>query len=275
MIAEKHPPLLKYAGGKNLLADWILQHIPAHDSYVEPFAGGSSVLLRKSRAKNEILNDMDGDLVALLTVMSDRKSAASLIRRIKWTPYSEQVLHDAYHMDGGSMEDRAWRIYVMSWMSRTYTLDGAGEPAMRVVVNNTSGGHVPARVFARVRHLYAISKRLREVQILNRDYREVMEMCNRPDVVAYIDPPYLGLTRSNNEYYNHELITVDEHVELLEVANRSRAAIVMSGYDSELYNRELAHWKTVRRGARVGSTKRTEKTEVLYINQLATERLGM
>lgn len=33
-------PLVRYHGGKWLLAPWIVAHLPAHRVYVEPFGGG-------------------------------------------------------------------------------------------------------------------------------------------------------------------------------------------------------------------------------------------
>ena len=74
-------PLLRYFGGKWRLAPWIISHFPPHKTYVEPFGGSASVLLRKPRSNGEIYNDLDNEVFNLFSVLrSDR--ADDLIRAV-------------------------------------------------------------------------------------------------------------------------------------------------------------------------------------------------
>ena len=55
--------VLKYPGAKNRIADWICSYIPAHDVYLEPYAGSLAVFFNKMPARIETLNDLDGEVV--------------------------------------------------------------------------------------------------------------------------------------------------------------------------------------------------------------------
>ncbi len=60
-------PPLKWHGGKWYLARRIVAKMPPHIHYVEPFAGGLSVLLAKDpEGVSEVVNDINGDLAVQL-----------------------------------------------------------------------------------------------------------------------------------------------------------------------------------------------------------------
>ncbi len=80
-------PLLRWLGGKWRLAPWIIQHLPPHRIYIEPFGGAASVLLRKPRAHAEVWGDLDGGLVNLFAVLRSTR-AEELISAVTLTPFA-------------------------------------------------------------------------------------------------------------------------------------------------------------------------------------------
>ena len=79
---------LKWHGGKSYLADWIIDHMPKHLHYVEPYGGGLAVLLAKDpfddrhqwsekgheRGISEVVNDLNGELMNFWKVLQDEDS---------------------------------------------------------------------------------------------------------------------------------------------------------------------------------------------------------
>ena len=81
---------LRYLGGKWAIAPWIIEHMPAHRVYVEPFGGAASVLLRKPRSKVEVYNDLDDEIVGIFRILQNPVQWRELIRRLRRTPYSRR-----------------------------------------------------------------------------------------------------------------------------------------------------------------------------------------
>ena len=51
-----------YKGSKNMIAEWVVSHVPECDTFIDVFAGGCAItdcVLRKGRAKHAIANDRD------------------------------------------------------------------------------------------------------------------------------------------------------------------------------------------------------------------------
>lgn len=58
-------PIIPWIGGKRRLADTLLKRFPAHECYVEVFAGGAALFFLRPPARVEVINDVNGELVNL------------------------------------------------------------------------------------------------------------------------------------------------------------------------------------------------------------------
>ena len=79
---------------------------------------------------------------------------------------------------------------------------------------------------------------------------------------VYIDPPYLMDTRkSKNRIYQFEFYDCWQHENLLKIVKEigKRAAIMISGYRSELYEKELSGWRYITYQAVTRSGKMAEE----------------
>jgi DNA adenine methylase len=91
---------------------------------------------------------------------------------------------------------------------------------------------------------------------------------DQPDVLLYVDPPYLGSTRSHSWGYEHEMRGEHDHRDLAEALHAARAMVVISGYPSPLYDRELyAGWDRHTFAANTGQGIGPNRIEVIWSNR--------
>ncbi|MBY6005397.1 DNA adenine methylase [Salipiger bermudensis] len=252
-------PVLRWHGGKWILAPWIISHFPSHRVYVEPFGGAASVLMRKPRSYAEVYNDLDDEVVNLFRVLRS-DSASDLVESLRLTPFAAQEFFDAYSRGGDDFE-RARRTVVKSFM-------GFGSNAIHrksgFRSNSNRSGTTPARDWVNYPDSLArVIERLRGVVVLNRDAREVMEAHDGPDTLHYVDPPYVAATRDAGCDYAHEMTDAD-HRDLLEFLRTLTGRVVLSGYPHQSYDDALDGWRRIERASLADGARK--RTEVLWMN---------
>lgn len=252
-------PVLRWHGGKWMLAPWIISHFPDHRTYVEPFGGAASVLLRKDRSYGEVYNDLDGEVVNLFEVLRS-SAAADLVKALRLTPFSEVEYFSSYERSECRLE-RARRLIVRSFM-------GFGSNATHKKsgfrANSNQSGTTPARDWSNYPECLAIVvERLRGVCIANRDAMAVMRAHDHQSTLHYVDPPYLPETRDKGSDYAHEMTEAD-HIRLLNGLRELKGKVILSGYPSRLYEDRFSDWKRVERRAYADGAR--ERTEVLWMN---------
>lgn len=250
--------ILNYPGAKWGMAKKIVDMMPQHRSYLEPFFGSGAVLFNKEPSAIETVNDMDGDVVNFFRVLRERP--AELARLIELTPYARDVFDDAHKNRGGDPLERAYRFAVRSRMGHGYKTYSKTGWKMDVYARERSycvdcWNNMPEGI-------REAAQRLKNVQIENRPAIDLIRKFNRDNVLIYADPPYL-LSKRGGKQYRHEM-TEREHEELLKVLLNHKGFVILSGYESELYERVLQGWSRVTHKAYNQNSERRE--EVLWCN---------
>lgn len=258
-------PILRWHGGKWRIADWIIEHFPPHKLYVEPFGGGASILLKKSRALTEVYNDLDRDLVTMFRVARDRP--LELARALSLTPYAREEYYGLYETTVDELET-ARRFISRSFMGMMSK--GAVRKSGFDARTNPDGYTGRLRAFAELPdEVLAVAGRFLHVLIENTDALSLLRRYDRPDALIYLDPPYLPETRSG-KIYNHEMTAAD-HKTLLTSLVDHKGMILLSGYSSMLYLNALQGWRVVETPSYTDSG--AKRTELLWINPNASREL--
>ncbi len=257
-------PPLRYHGGKWRTAAQIIEHFPLHRVYVEPFGGGASVLLQKPRAKMEVYNDLDGQVVNIFAVLRDPELRERLTEQVTLTPFAREEFDLSYEPSDDPVE-QARRMIARGFMGMsTRGTSGGHRTGFRY---SDTAGSTAERIWARYPdRIAAIGERMTGVVIENAPAIEIIDRMDRkddgPETLYYEDPPYLHSVRQAGSHwrraYRYEM-SDEDHIALAERNHRVRGMVIVSGYRSELYDELYHDYTRVEFTARIeGAQTRTE-----------------
>lgn len=239
-------PPFTYFGGKTALAERIADLLPPHEHYVEPFAGSLAVLLAKRPSAMETVNDLDGDLMNFWQVLRD--DPEGLERACALTPHSRAEYLASYDLAGTEGLERARRVWVRLTQGRGGSMRRTG---WRYYVN-PCGSHssMPDYLEAYTMRTAAAAARLASVSLECKPALDLIAQYGQHDgVLIYADPPYLATVRNpranragHGREYSAEMLTDEQHCELAAALKAARAAVVLSGYASPLYEDLYRGW---------------------------------
>ena len=262
--------ILKYPGAKWGLAEWIIGFFPKHRSYLEPFFGSGAVLFRKERSAIETVNDLDGDVVNLFEWI--RKDPERLAREIYFTPYARDEYERAYAAMNTETDSfkRATDFYIRMMMGHGFRTTGE-KVGWKNDVQGRERSYATGQWCSLPDNIMEAAERLRGVQIENRPALQLIRRFNFPNVLIYADPPYLLSTRHGKQYRCE--MDDHDHAELLEALRQHKGPVLISGYDSELYNNALEGW--YREETTVMAQTSTKRREVLWMNYQPSAQMRM
>jgi DNA adenine methylase len=109
--------VLKWPGSKWNIADRIIELMPKHKIYLEPFFGSGAVFFSKAPSNTEILNDLDGEITNLFKCVRDNPE--ELAQEVYFTPYSREEYKKSYSRSDSETDiEKARQFLARSNMAR-------------------------------------------------------------------------------------------------------------------------------------------------------------
>jgi DNA adenine methylase len=221
----------RYAGGKFYARKLIIDHVPEHSTYIEPFAGGASIFFAKPKVEHNILNDLDTELVN--TLLHIRDFPEELIEALR----GEQALKERHHffkkeyMPKNDLE-RAKRWYYLNRTSYSGIMN----------MKNCYWGYgdkFSMRPENWGRNILRTSSKLQGVNLTQFDFEVVID--NAPnDSFLFVDPPYYN---ADQDKFYQCFFTLEDHLRLNEALKRNSDRLkFMITYDNSQEIWDLYDW---------------------------------
>ena len=180
-------PIIPWPGGKRRLLKYLYPHFPAHETYVEAFAGGAAVLFAREPAKVEVLNDVHGELVRLYRVVANHLD--EFVRQFRWALTSREMFRWAQlqHVDTLTDIQRAARFFYLQRLAFGGKVTGQ--------TFGTAGRSPKSINLLRLEEdLSAAHLRLHRVVVEQLSWQACLAKYDTPDTLFLLDPPYWQTT---------------------------------------------------------------------------------
>lgn len=262
----------KCHGGKYYLSKWIISYFPRKYKnylYIEPYAGGASVLLNKKPSYIEIINDLNPGIYRLWKVLKENCDIfADRLKEIKYTEENFELAKNDYWFNFGNEIDMAINEFVLRRMSRGGLCESfawserkrGGKPGDQNAWENS------------IKFLPILSSRIKKVNV---HIEPAIKLINRFNLnknlpkLIYADPPYLDETRVSKTAYGEYEMSCEQHINLAKALLSFDGKVLISGYRSALYDDLYKGWLRAEKAIANHASqrkKKQKKIECLWMN---------
>lgn len=244
---------------KNNFINWVVSNLPENIEdfvYLEPFAGGSSILLNKRFSAVEIINDHDESIIEIYRAIRDEPK--EFIRRLNLYKCCEETFIRSQKKNVfDDYLDKAINEYILTRMSRAENKKSfLSTTCDKCKTTKTSSWEDS------IETLNSLSERIKQTHIFNLSAIEIIRKFDSPNVFLFCDPPFLLETKNKKKMYESEM-TTDDHIELSIALNNFSGKVLLYGYSNPLYKRLYANWNLCKKKQ---SSKSKKTNEVLWKN---------
>lgn len=244
----------RYAGGKFYARKLILEHIPAHSTFVEVFAGGASIFFAKRKVASNTINDKDEEVINVYRVIRD--SPNELIKFLKKRPFRVSRIPEELTREIKLGEPLPASKKLHNFFKNEYQPANETERAGQwFYLNRTSYSGIMNRVnmYWGYGDKYSMqpknwpanitrtSQKLQGVTLSHLDFEKVID--NAPNnAFLFVDPPYFNAEQ--DKFYACPF-TRSDHLRLQACLRRNAGRLkFFLTYDNVEQIRQLYSWAT-------------------------------
>jgi DNA adenine methylase len=189
----KYRSPLRYPGGKQKAVKMIASHLPpSFSEYREPFVGGGSfyfyIYNNFPHLKKFWINDLNTGLIHFWSkIANNQKEVTDRVQKLKdKLPKGRSLYDSVLNYKGESSINKAICFFILNRITFSGTVESGGysEQAFKFRFTQSS-----------IDRLSDLSGCFQNTLITNRDYRDVI-LNSGEDVFIFLDPPYLGNSKS-------------------------------------------------------------------------------
>ena len=266
------PIVIPYYGGKYELSKTLVPLIPHHSRYIEVFAGGLSMFFRKPKAKWNVLNDIDNNIVNLYMCVIHKHD--KLVENLFWIPKSRKLFLDFREE---IKENREIEIPDPEQAAKYFY-------CIRNSFNKLI--HTPFSMNKDMNKNWDEEFRYSKIflggaTIENLDFGTLFDKYYpKEDDFWYLDPPYIIATEKGSYYMNN--FTIEDHTRLRDCVNKIDEANgkFMVSYDyrpevKELYKEYNVQTLNMRYTGATKDARKTERKEYIITNYEPVSQVEM
>lgn len=202
-------------GGKYLLKNDIVKLFPKNYQnmiYVEPFVGGGSIFYKKEPSVKEVINDIDKNLITVYKGF--KKYDYEKIKNDVDGIYNKEKFKKIKESNPKAEYDKFIRLFLLFRLSFYAQLKSyGGRKHIKLIVD--------------------YGKRLKDVEIYNKSYQEIIKKYDSNNTFFYLDPPYED---SDDRHYDNFDIDYNQLKDILSnIKGKFLLSINKSKYINDLF----------------------------------------
>ena len=209
-------PPINRMGGKSRLRKTIIDIIPEHICYVEPFFGAGWVYFGKEKSEVEVINDIDKELVNLFRMLKEHPEEVERVLKYEFISRDKFAAYKNMNVEYMTEIQRAVRyLYLISnsFGSRgvSFGYGAVKKPYQKIFKQDFEN----------------LRERLTNTYVENKSVFEVIEKYDRPGTLFFCDPPYLDTSAYNNKF------ELEDHIRLRDVLSNIQGKFILTINDHE------------------------------------------